>query len=530
MVEILRPSNSHFYKAYGIPYFGQALEVRLNRCRKEYSVGSNDSIDVTELLGSNNHYGTFRVLANLSVTIEGITEFKSYNRSLDLNTGIHTTTFMASDLSTYTTATYCSHPAKACIYRISSTGKLPNIAVAVENRLVSSKLYKTSCGPSQIRLTGTTQDGNPKGMEYDLLVRLSTGPLGMPMSSCSSNRNGTIVVTGSAYGKDMPLNSLGVIIGAATNYDMAKGNAKDKYSFRGLTPGTSLEKATAQISTKLESKLMVAHVQDYQKLMNEFQIQLYDPWKSSQYPSESLQFSQLLDRYRYTAGISSSNSRVAVNEQAAKKKAGIGADFKNDRIAQFKPVPPAQIQSTWSPVATHESDSGFPKFPFPTNLAAGATPKGPIAWSSSGTVTVTGHDGVKHTVTLSVTETDAPTAVSVAPVDNVVKKRAEEEAVFSNESSFEADDPSTAQGDPYVEALLFDYARHLFISSSREDSLPPNLQGVWEDKLECAWSGDYHANINLQMNHWFADQVGLGPLQAALWNYMEKTWVRRLVT
>jgi hypothetical protein len=399
----------------------------------------------------------------------------------------------------------------------------------VENRLVPTNLYKATCGPSQVRLTGVTQDGNPKGMEYDLLVRLSTGPLGMPMSSCSSNRNGTIVVTGSAYGKDMPLNSVSVIIGAATDYDMAKGNVNSKYTFRGVNHGSLLETATAQISTRLESKLLVAHVQDYQKLMNDFQIQLYDPWKASQYPSESLQFFQLLDRYRYTAGISSSNTRVVVNQGDAKKNIEKGAGSKTGRIAQFRPVPPNQAQSTWSPVATHESDSDFPKFPFPTTLAAGATPTGPIPWSTSGTVTVMGHDGQQHTITLTATAVATFSSNPVKPVNLVAQEWVEEETVLDNKNSSFAEDPTAAQGDPYVEALLFDYARHLFISSSREDSLPPNLQGVWEDKLECAWSGDYHANINLQMNHWFADQVGLGSLQKALWNYIEKTWVRGLI-
>jgi alpha-L-fucosidase 2 len=82
-------------------------------------------------------------------------------------------------------------------------------------------------------------------------------------------------------------------------------------------------------------------------------------------------------------------------------------------------------------------------------------------------------------------------------------------------------------GDPYLESLLFDYGRHLFISSTRTNSLPPNLQGRWSYQLEGAWSVDYHANINLQMNHWGADETGLGSLQKATWNYMEDTWVPR---
>lgn len=85
---------------------------------------------------------------------------------------------------------------------------------------------------------------------------------------------------------------------------------------------------------------------------------------------------------------------------------------------------------------------------------------------------------------------------------------------------------STA-GDPFLESLVFDYARHLFISSSRNNSLPPNLQGKWAYGLSNAWGADYHSNINLQMNHWPVDQTGLGSLQVALWNYMGETWAPR---
>jgi alpha-L-fucosidase 2 len=86
---------------------------------------------------------------------------------------------------------------------------------------------------------------------------------------------------------------------------------------------------------------------------------------------------------------------------------------------------------------------------------------------------------------------------------------------------------SNVGGDPYVESLLFDYGNYMFISSSRPGSLPPNLQGRWSEGLWAAWSGDYHANINLQMNHWTPDQTGLTDLQGPLWDYMQDNWVPR---
>lgn len=82
-------------------------------------------------------------------------------------------------------------------------------------------------------------------------------------------------------------------------------------------------------------------------------------------------------------------------------------------------------------------------------------------------------------------------------------------------------------GNPYLEALLFDYARYMLIASSRADSLPANLQGRWADGIESDWGADYHANINLQMNYWHAEQTGLSDTYDALWNYMQNTWVPR---
>ncbi|KAL9107303.1 MAG: hypothetical protein Q9227_007755 [Pyrenula ochraceoflavens] len=86
---------------------------------------------------------------------------------------------------------------------------------------------------------------------------------------------------------------------------------------------------------------------------------------------------------------------------------------------------------------------------------------------------------------------------------------------------------NSTSGDPYLESLMQAYARHLFISSSRPGSLPPNLQGIWATDLSNAWSADYHANINLQMNHWAIPSTGLSALQSPLFTYMAQTWAPR---
>lgn len=57
----------------------------------------------------------------------------------------------------------------------------------------------------------------------------------------------------------------------------------------------------------------------------------------------------------------------------------------------------------------------------------------------------------------------------------------------------------TDKGDPFVENLLIDYGKYMFIASSRPGSLPPNLQGSWAPDGNPAWSSDYHIDVNVQM-------------------------------
>ena len=60
--------------------------------------------------------------------------------------------------------------------------------------------------------------------------------------------------------------------------------------------------------------------------------------------------------------------------------------------------------------------------------------------------------------------------------------------------------------------LLFQYGRYLLIASSREGSLPANLQGIWNAKNNPPWCCDYHFNINVQMNYWAAYTANLADM------------------
>jgi alpha-L-fucosidase 2 len=63
--------------------------------------------------------------------------------------------------------------------------------------------------------------------------------------------------------------------------------------------------------------------------------------------------------------------------------------------------------------------------------------------------------------------------------------------------------------DPDLFALYFRHSLELLRGSSRAGALPANLQGLWAPEYQTPWNGDYHLNVNVQMNYWPALPAGL---------------------
>ncbi len=75
--------------------------------------------------------------------------------------------------------------------------------------------------------------------------------------------------------------------------------------------------------------------------------------------------------------------------------------------------------------------------------------------------------------------------------------------------------------DPGLLATYFQFGRYLLIASSRPGSLPANLQGLWNQKMDAAWNSDYHTNINIQMNYWPAEVTNLPECHQPLFDFMD---------
>ena len=74
----------------------------------------------------------------------------------------------------------------------------------------------------------------------------------------------------------------------------------------------------------------------------------------------------------------------------------------------------------------------------------------------------------------------------------------------------------SAQTNPDLEELYFQFGRYLLISSSRTPGVPATLQGLWNESLLPPWSSNYTTNINLEENYWPAEVTNLSELHTPL--------------
>jgi len=74
-------------------------------------------------------------------------------------------------------------------------------------------------------------------------------------------------------------------------------------------------------------------------------------------------------------------------------------------------------------------------------------------------------------------------------------------------------DPAADNG---LAVLFFQFGRYLSMSSTRVGLLPPNLQGLWANQIHTPWNGDYHLDVNVEMNHWPVDVANLSELDLPL--------------
>lgn len=81
---------------------------------------------------------------------------------------------------------------------------------------------------------------------------------------------------------------------------------------------------------------------------------------------------------------------------------------------------------------------------------------------------------------------------------------------------------SQGSADAGLVSLYFNYGRYLLISSSRPGGMPANLQGLWAEEYQTPWNGDYHTNVNIQMNYWPAEVTNLADCHQPLFTLLQQ--------
>ncbi|KAI7502397.1 glycoside hydrolase family 95 protein [Hortaea werneckii] len=236
-------------------------------------IWQNGTGNVTKLMGDGYNYGSFAVLGNLSITISNVDDAKDYERSLDLRTGVHTTSY-SSGGQAYKIETYCSYPDEVCVVDITSSGALPTVDIGFENTLSNASLISTSCSETEAHLHGIT--AAYIGMTYKATARLLEHPA---RSRCD---NGTLSVS---IGQRRELS---LVIAAGTDYEESHGDLAHDFSFRGSDPGPYVESTVKAASRKSPKHLKHTHISDYCELSDAFALDLPDPHDSSKVETAEL--------------------------------------------------------------------------------------------------------------------------------------------------------------------------------------------------------------------------------------------------
>ncbi|KAJ4422626.1 hypothetical protein N0V82_002745 [Gnomoniopsis sp. IMI 355080] len=244
----------------------------------------NGTGNVSQLLSDIVGYGSYQTLANLSVSLENVNDYENYTRTLDLETGVHTTIWESNGTS-FTTSVFCSYPVQSCVYSLSSSQTIPAVTISLVNGLMDPGLVNQTCGQGYARLTGITQASI--GMKFDAMAKVA----GNISTSCSSSSG--ILTLPSTPGQK----SVTIVFSAESDYDQTKGNAEDGFSFRGADPRLTVEQRTTSAASMNYKTLLRDHVQDYTSLMGLFTLHLPDTANSSAFETAELVS-------RYTAGTS----------------------------------------------------------------------------------------------------------------------------------------------------------------------------------------------------------------------------------
>lgn len=242
-------------------------------------------------------FGSYQNFGNLYLEIKSEGKIKNFSRSLDLATGIHTTSWKQDD-TTYTREVFASKPDEAIVIRILAD-KPAKISGSL--RVVGAHKESTTAADGQLSFTGTLANGMRKAAK----LKLACDKGGTEVSGDK------LTFTG---------DSATIILTAATDY--ALDPAKDFRS--NIDPAATVTTQLAAASAKSYAQLRSAHLADFQSLMGRVDLDIGSPpanpaitprLKAYQDGAEDPHLEMLMFQYGRYLLISSSRDLLPANLQ-----------------------------------------------------------------------------------------------------------------------------------------------------------------------------------------------------------------------
>ena len=185
-------------------------------------------------------FGSYRNFGEINLAFNNLQTAKNYRRSLDISTGIHTTTFTAKGVS-YNREAFASHPDQVMVlyYTASKKG-----ALSGKISLSSAQNTKSKATDNSLLFNGEM----PNKLKHAAEVRvLHNGGTVKISDTCLVFENCT---------------TLTLLIDARTNY-----KADFKSDWRGVDPLPLIEKEIASAQNKSYENLKSAHIKDITSLL-----------------------------------------------------------------------------------------------------------------------------------------------------------------------------------------------------------------------------------------------------------------------
>jgi alpha-L-fucosidase 2 len=212
--------------------------------------------DISLWTGGNNpsggyeveEFGSYQNFGNLYLEMKADGEMTEFSRSLDLSTGIHTTTWKQGGVS-YKREVFASKPDDAIVIRIQTDppGKISGVL-----QLTGAHQETTAARDGTLTFSGTLANGLRKAAQLKVICE--------KVETVSDQ----LSFTG---------DSATLILAAATDYALDPAN-----NFRsGLDPAQTVAAQVASASAKSYAGLRQAHLADFQKLMGRVDLDIGPP-------------------------------------------------------------------------------------------------------------------------------------------------------------------------------------------------------------------------------------------------------------